>query len=66
VDKLEKSLFEIARANDVKNERNFEYGVNYTIDGIIEAPSGKIVAITSVWFVKTARSRPRFVTAYPV
>ena len=63
---LEKELLEIARANNVKNERKFEYGVNYAIDGTIETPSGKKVAITSVWFVRTTRSRPRFVTAYPV
>lgn len=63
---LEKALLKIARSNDVKNERKFEYGINYAIDGTMETPSGKIVTITSVWFVKTARSRPRFVTAYPV
>lgn len=66
VDELEKALLKIARANDVKNVRKFEYGINYAIDGTIEMPSGKVAPITSVWFVKTARSRPRFVTAYPV
>jgi len=66
VDELEKALLAIVRVNDVKNERKFEYGVNYAIDGTIETPSGERVVITSVWFVKTARSRPRFVTAYPV
>ena len=66
VDELEKALLIIVRANDVKEERKIEYGVNYVIDGTIEAPSGKSAVITSVWFVKTARSRPRFVTAYPV
>ena len=66
VDELEKALLKIARANDVKNERRFEYGINYVINGTIETPSGKIVMITSVWFVSNAKNRPRFVTAYPV
>lgn len=66
VGKLEDKLLTIARDNEVKEERKFEYGINYAIDGIIETPNGKIMSITSVWFVKTVRSRPRFVTAYPV
>ena len=66
VDELEKALLAIVRVNDVKDERKFAYGINYAVDGIIETPSGKRAVITTVWFVKTARSRPRFVTAYPV
>lgn len=66
VDDLEKALLRIALANDVKDKRKFLYGVNYAIDGTIQTPSGKMAAITTVWFTKTARSRPRFVTAYPV
>lgn len=66
VDQLERALLNITRTNDIKSERKFVYGTNYVIDGIIDTPSGKKVVITSVWFIKTARSRPRFVTAYPV
>lgn len=66
VDELESVLLKMARTNDVKSKREFEYGVNYVIDGIINTPSRKKVAITSVWFVRTAGSRPSFVTAYPV
>ena len=66
VDELEKALLAIVRVNDIKEERKFGYGVNYAIDGTIETPSGKSVVITSVWFAKTFRSRPRFVTAYPL
>lgn len=66
VSKLENALLRIARDNEVNEERKFEYGINYAIDGIIETPSGKTVAIISVWFIKNAGGRPRFVTAYPV
>ncbi len=64
--KLENALLKMARTNDVNDERNFKFGTNYSINGVIETPSGKTVTITSVWFVKTASSRPSFVTACPV
>lgn len=66
IGKFENTLLGIARANNVKADRKFEYGTNYAVDGIMETPSGKKVTITTVWFMKTAKSRPRFVTAYPV
>ncbi len=66
IDELTKVLLKIALTNDVKEKREFEYGINYAIDGTIEALSRKSVMITTVWFAKTAKSRPRFVTAYPV
>ena len=64
--RLEDVLLKIGRTNEVKRVRKFEYGINYAIDGTMKTPIGKIVTITSVWFVKTVKSRPRFVTAYPV
>lgn len=66
IDELTKALLKIAWANDVKEERKFVYGINYAIDGIIKTPSRKSVMITTVWFAETVKSRPRFVTAYPV
>ena len=65
-DELSKSLLKIAQTNDVKEKRKFEYGTNYVIDGTIETPSGKSVTITTVWFAKITKSKPSFVTAYPV
>lgn len=66
VDKLAKSLLRIAKTNDVKEIREFVYGINYVIEGIIETPRGRTVNIKTVWFTKTLESRPSFVTAYPV
>lgn len=66
VDELRKALLKIALENDVKEERKFEYGINYSVDGIIETPNGKSVTITTVWYAQAAKNRPRFVTAYPV
>ena len=66
VNQLAKLLLQIGRKNDVKNTRKFTYGTNYMIEGIIKTPIGKTVKITTVWFTKTEKSRPSFVTAYPV
>ena len=66
IDEFTKALLKIARANDVNEERKFEYGINYAINGIIETPTRRKVTITTVWFAQNAKSAPRFVTAYPV
>lgn len=66
VNRLEKSLLKIARTNNIKNIKEITYGTNYVIEGIIKAPSGKVVTIVTVWFAKTKESKPSFVTAYPV
>lgn len=66
VEQLAKLLLHIAQTSDVKNVRKFAYGTNYTVEGAIETPTGKVVYITTVWFIKTEKSRPSFVTAYPV
>lgn len=66
VGQLAKLLLNIAQTNDVKNVRKLAYGTNYLIEGTIETPSGKTVTIIIVWFIQTERSRPSFVTAYPV
>lgn len=66
VNQLEKLLLKIAKTNDIKNIREFDYGTNYVIEGTIETPVGREVTIITVWFAKTAESRPSFVTAYPV
>lgn len=66
IGELTKALLKIAMASDVKEKREFEYGINYVIDETIETPSGKSIMVTTIWFAKTAKSKPRFVTAYPL
>lgn len=63
---LAKSLLHIAKNNGVKNVKESVYGINYLIEGKIKTPSGKVVTITTVWFVQKEQDRPSFVTAYPV
>lgn len=66
VGELAKSLLNIAQTNNVKSVRKLAYGTNYLIEGTIKIPNGKTVTITTVWFIQTEKSRPSFVTAYPV
>lgn len=66
VNRLEKLLLKIAKTNDIKNIRELDYGTNYVIEGILKTPVGKPVTIATVWFIKPEKSKPSFVTAYPV
>ena len=66
VGQLAKSILVLSKTNEVKNIRKFVYGINYTVEGKIKTPTGKTVAIITVWFAETKNSRPSFVTAYPV
>lgn len=66
LDTLKQSLSKVAQTGDVKEVRELFYGINYAIDGAIETPSRKTVRVTTVWFIKTGRKTPSFVTAYPV
>ncbi|MBI4036064.1 hypothetical protein HY383_03865 [Candidatus Daviesbacteria bacterium] len=66
VNKFEKSLLNIAKRNEIKNVKEFTYGINYVLEGKIKTPSRKIITLVTVWFTKTKGGRPSFVTAYPV
>ena len=62
---LAKDLLIIAREQDVSDVQASAFGTKYIIDGMIQTPSGAIVAIRTVWIVEFNNPRPRFVTAYP-
>jgi len=66
VDKLEKSLLQIVKKNEVKEVRKSIYGTNYVVEGVMKTPSKKTALITTVWFAQTEENIPSFVTAYPV
>lgn len=66
LDTLKQSLSKVAKTGEVKEVRELSYGINYAINGTIETPSGKTIRVTTVWFIKTGRKTPSFVTTYPV
>lgn len=66
IGKLEKSLLKIAKTNKVTSVKEFEFGTNYVIEETIKGPTGKSATIATVWFAENDKSRPSFITAYPV
>lgn len=66
INHLAQLLLQIAQSNKVTGIRNFFYGTNYVIEGIIKTPIRKEVKIRTVWFIKIEKVKPSFVTAYPV
>jgi hypothetical protein len=65
VDSLRAALIAHARANPVVVHETTAFGSKYVVDGRIEAPNGRDVAIRAVWFVEHGAEQARFVTAYP-
>lgn len=63
---LQKELKEIARLQKVKDAQISHYGTKYIIDGEITSPSNTIIKVRTVWIIETEKTRPRFVTVYPV
>ena len=51
--------------NEVVEVRHKERGINYAVDGPLDAPDGSRLQVRSVWFIETDTETPKFVTAYP-
>jgi len=66
VDLFEKRLLAVANSENVKESKTSEHGTKYVIEGLLEAPSGKIVKVRTIWVIDEGQDRPRFVTAYPL
>ena len=65
VDLLEQGLVTIAQSFEVQNSTTTSHGTKYVIDGHMQAPSGNIIRLRTVWIIDAGQDRPRFVTAYP-
>ncbi|OGP75365.1 MAG: hypothetical protein A2V86_00975 [Deltaproteobacteria bacterium RBG_16_49_23] len=66
VDELEQHLIAIAHSEDVREAMPSAHGTKYVVDGIIQAPDGRLVRMRTVWIIDVGEDRPRFVTAYPL
>ncbi len=62
---LERSLLSTARHGEVTRQVTTEYGTKYVVDGWLHTPSGRQVAVRTVWMMERGHSAPRLVTAYP-
>jgi len=64
-DLLRDDLLVLARGGDAVPGRPSPFGRTLLVDGILTTPSGRSVAVRTVWIVRPAEDVPRFITAYP-
>ncbi len=62
---LARALKEHCGKNSVTKVVESEYGTRYTVDGVIETPSGRKPTIRTVWIVGKGKEIPRLITAHP-
>jgi len=64
-DLLKQQLLLIAKEGNVHKQVVTEHGVKYVVDGQLVAPSGRQVAVRTVWIIGQGETAPRLVTVYP-
>jgi hypothetical protein len=65
-EELAEALTNLAKHASVLRSMESAHGSKYIIDGQVNAPSGQVIHVRSVWIVDRGRQVPRLVTAYPV
>jgi predicted ATP-grasp superfamily ATP-dependent carboligase len=65
-DELKDALMYVAKTGEVKSAITTDFGVKYTLEGVILGPSGRSAAIRTVWIVETGQDRPRLITSHPL
>ncbi|OGM31278.1 hypothetical protein A2803_03740 [Candidatus Woesebacteria bacterium RIFCSPHIGHO2_01_FULL_44_21] len=63
---LEKELINLAQTNEANRKGGYANRSKYIIRGLITAPVGRSVSITTIWEVDKRVKKPRFITAYPL
>jgi hypothetical protein len=64
-DQLADALVNIARTATVSDTIKTSFGIKYSVPGQIATPSGRVVAVLTIWIIEIGTEVPRFVTAYP-
>jgi hypothetical protein len=62
---LEHGFLTLAHSLPVQDVVQSPHGVKYSIEGVLEAPSGASPRIRTVWILETGETNPRFVTTCP-
>lgn len=65
-DLLRKELLSVIHDNDYEKRLSNQWGIKYTVIGLIKGPNGKTINLETGWIVDKGKRSPRFVTAYPV
>jgi hypothetical protein len=63
---LAHALRQHAREHEIVKIEASPFGTRYVIEGAFSTPSGRAPHVRVVWFIDTAETTPRFVTAYPL
>ena len=66
VSELVRALRHVAANGEIVKAVESAHGEKYVVDGHLESPSGKMLAVRTVWVIGHGQDVPRFVTAYPV
>jgi hypothetical protein len=61
-----RALRDHGAAGEITGMAKSDYGVRYSVDGIIETPDRRKPWIRTVWMVARERGAPRLVTAHPL
>jgi hypothetical protein len=64
-ERLANDLYEHAKANQVVSTRVVRGGLNYSIEGYINAPDGLTIYVRGIWYIEDNDTTPRLVSAYP-
>lgn len=63
---LEQVLLKHVKDHEVAKVEPSRFGTRYVVEGIIEAPDGRLPLLRTVWFIRNEEEVPQFVTAYPL
>jgi hypothetical protein len=63
-ERLAEALVEHARENELAEREETLYGVQYAVDGPLQAPDGRSPPVRSVWEQKPGGTGPRLITPY--
>jgi hypothetical protein len=63
---LEKMLLKHLAEHEVAKVERTTFGTRYVVEGIIEAPDGRLPLLRTVWFIGNEEEVPQFVSAYPL
>lgn len=63
---LEQALLRHAASQAVVAAEQTEFGVKYTIEGLLDTPQDVRANVRTIWIVDSESAVPRLVTAYPL
>ena len=63
---LQKEIKELAENCEALFQDEDEYGVFYSIAGLLHGPNGITLLVRTVWMKEHSRNQTRFITLYPL